>query len=170
MFSNVEEKLCDWFDLEAPGFYGFYRVRSFRDICLGKMGTPIGQGAQWEKYLTRITFDTNVDTFLEQNSVYTILCLAKNSAADFFLMNNNNMMLSKYFYTGMMLSKYFCNVMMLLKNFCHAMMLLEVLMVQKPQYPFSVVQFALSQTFNIGIKATTCFHVIGSRIYLVKCL
>ena len=44
----------------------------------------------------------------------------------------------------------------------------EVSMIEGPQYPFSVVQFALSQTFNIGIKPTTCFHVIGFEIYLVK--
>ena len=46
------------------------------------------------------------------------------------------------------------------------MMLLEVLMVQKPQYPFSVVQFALSQTFNeIGIKPTTWFVAMGSEAF-----
>ena len=79
-------------------------------------------------------------------------------------MNNNNMMLSKYFYTGMMLSKYFCNVMMLLKYFLQRDDVVEVLMIQKPQYPFSVVQFALSQTFNdIGIKATTWFPAMGSE-------
>ena len=40
----------------------------------------------------------------------------------------------------------------------------EVSMIEGPQYPFSVVQFALSQTFNeIGIKPTTWFPAMGSE-------
>ena len=44
-FSNVKEKLCDWFDLVVPPVLWLLSVRPFRDICLGKMGLPIGQRA-----------------------------------------------------------------------------------------------------------------------------
>ena len=37
-------------------------------------------------------------------------------------------------------------------------------MIEGPQYPFSVIQFALSQTFNIGIKPTTWFYAIWKDI------
>ena len=36
----------------------------------------------------------------------------------------------------------------------------EVSTIEELQYPFSVIQFARSQTFNIGIKPTTQIHVI----------
>ena len=81
-WKNFEWKLCDWFDLEAPGFYGFYRVRSFRDICLGKMGTPIGQGAQWEKYLMRITIDSK--DFSGAKLRNTKLCFGQKQCSGFF--------------------------------------------------------------------------------------
>ena len=56
--------------------------------------------------------------------------------------------------------------MMLLKYFLPRNDVVEVLMIQKPQYPFSVVQFALSQTFNeIGIKPTTWFVAMGSEAF-----
>ena len=41
-------------------------------------------------------------------------------------------------------------------------------MIQGPQYPFPVIQFALSQTFNIGIKPTTWVYAIGLERYLSK--
>ena len=76
-------------------------------------------------------------------------------------MNNRDMMLSKYFYTGMMLSKFFLQYDDVVEVVFDVV---EVLMIQKPQYPFSVVQFALSQTFNeIGIKPTTWFPAMGSE-------
>ena len=104
--------------------------------------------------------------FSEAKLRNTKLCFGQKQCSGFFLMNNNDMMLSKYFYSGMMLSKYFCNVMMLLKYFLQRDDVVEVLMIQKPQYPFSVVQFALSQTFNeIGIKPTTWFPTMGSEAF-----
>ena len=62
-FSNVEEKLCDWFDLVVPPFYGFYRVRPFRDICLCKMGLPIGQRAvgKTKEKNSLITYELNLN-------------------------------------------------------------------------------------------------------------
>ena len=76
-------------------------------------------------------------------------------------MNIIDMMLSKYFYTGMMFSKFFLQCDDVVEVFFDVV---EVLMIQKPQYPFSVVQFALSQTFNeIGIKPTTWFPAMGSE-------
>ena len=112
----------------------------------------------------RITIDSK--DFSGAKLRNTKLCFGQKQCSGFFLMNNNDMMLSKYFYSGMMLSKYFCNVLMLFKYFLPRDDVVEVLMIQKPQYPFSVVQFALSQTFNeIGIKPTTWFVAMGSEVF-----
>ena len=40
-----------------PPFYGFYRVRPFRDICLCKMGLPIGQKENEEKILITVLWE-----------------------------------------------------------------------------------------------------------------